>query len=387
MVILTSYHHSKWTCQTLISPHPENLQNPRKEVKKNLPVEIVNEKKIALISLLILMSQWTFLSRHLWTSLFCSLPLSLSLSLSLSLYIYIYIYIIYLFIFQNCLSASFLFRFRLDSFNFESSLTKKDKNSNTSDSKGVTPEPSQYQGSKLSLTEGNAGCDDCLDMKLPACKSVGISEVEILIGDQGDLNFINDGSASKSATSENLVGSHGGGTSPRKAITMTAGETDQQKSIPENSIFAGPYAQQLKPDLPVQPVHANDPNLDTVSDVSEAKICSLGTEEKNASSGEPIDVDKVTCIVGSDHENSPRKNSPPVHITGSDSNDGERNKSGGNAPFKHMNDTEPAEPVEGDLDIKDTSTKNNSRKMAYDTKGSIENQRSTSKLPLAPLGR
>ncbi|XP_059438915.1 uncharacterized protein At4g18490 [Corylus avellana] len=277
----------------------------------------------------------------------------------------------------------------LDSFSFESSLTKEDKNSNTSDSKGVTPELSQCQGSKLNLTEGNAGCDDCLDKKLQACKSAGMSEVENLIGGQGDLNFINDGSTSKSATSENLVGSHGGGTSSRKAIIMSVGETDQQKSVPENLIFAGPDAQQLKPDLPVQPMHASDSNRDTVSDVSEAEatICSLATKEKNASSREQIDVDKVTSIVGSDHENSPRKNSPPVHITGSDSNDGERNKSGGNAPFKHTNDTEPAEPVEGDLDIKDTSTKNASRKAAYDTKGIMESQRSTSKLPLAPLGR
>jgi hypothetical protein len=277
----------------------------------------------------------------------------------------------------------------LDSFSFESSLTKEDKNSNTSDSKGVTPELSQCQGSKLNLTEGNAGYDDCLDMKLPACKSVGMSEVENLIGGQGDLNFINDGSTSKSATSENLVGSHGGGTSPRKAIILSVGETDQQKSVPENLILAGPYAQQLKPDLPVQPMHASDSNLDTVSDVSEAepKICSLGTKEKNASSREQVDVDKVTSIVGSDHENSPRKNSPPVHITGSDGNDGERNKSGGTAPFKHTNDTEPAEPVEGDLDIRDTSTKNASRKVAYDTKGIMESQRSTSKLPLAPLCR
>lgn len=69
MVILTSCHHSKWTCQNLISyPHPAKPQNPWKDVKKNLPVEIVNENKITLISLLILMSQWTYLSRHLWTS-------------------------------------------------------------------------------------------------------------------------------------------------------------------------------------------------------------------------------------------------------------------------------------------------------------------------------
>jgi transglutaminase/protease-like cytokinesis protein 3 len=88
--------------------------------------------------------------------------------------------------------------------------------------------------------------------------------------------------------------------------------------------------------------------------------------------------------VGSDHENSLRKSSPPVHITGSDSNDGERNKSGGFAPFKHTNDIEL---VEGDLDIKDTSTKNASRKAAYDTKGIMESQGSTSKLPLAQLGR
>jgi hypothetical protein len=53
-----------------------------------------------------------------------------------------------------------------------------------------------------------------------------------------------------------------------------------------------------------------------------------------------------------------------VHITGLNSNDGERNKLGGIAPFKHTNDTEPAEPAEGDLDIKDTSIKNASRKAA-----------------------
>lgn len=60
MVILTSYHHLKWTCQSLIShARQKRLQKQKKELKRALPVEIVKAKKTSLASLLISMSNWT----------------------------------------------------------------------------------------------------------------------------------------------------------------------------------------------------------------------------------------------------------------------------------------------------------------------------------------
>ena len=272
----------------------------------------------------------------------------------------------------------------------ESSLMNEDKNSNkTSDSKGVASEQSQCQGSKLDLTEGDGRCDDSLSMKLPATKSAVTSKVETLIGGQGELNSFNDDSASKSETFENLVVTHGGRTSPGKTMIISAEETEQQSRFSEKSMFTEPYSQLVKDDLPVQPVHDNESNQHTVSDFSEVQtqICSLATKEKATAGREQTDVDKIMSSMGSHHEDSPWKNSPPMHITASDSNDAERNKTGDNAPITFMDDTEPDESAVRDLDMEDNSITNVSRKIPYETKGIRENQSSTSKLPSAPLDR
>ncbi|KAG7959088.1 hypothetical protein I3843_10G055200 [Carya illinoinensis] len=272
---------------------------------------------------------------------------------------------------------TFNFENLLGGFNFES---KEDKNTQKmSERKGVASELSQCQDSKLKLSEDNAACDDSLSMKLPACKSVVTSKVETSIVVQGDLNSSNDHPAF-----ENLPVSHGLGTSTLQTILRSTEDTDQENCLSKKSTFADPYPQQVKPDLPIQSVRANYPNQDTISDALEAdaKVCPPGAKEENAASGEQIDVDEMTGSVRSDHEKSPYKISSPVFITGSDRDDGERNKSDGLAPIKHMDDTEPAE---NDLDMKDNFLTNVSRKNPHDTKGIWQNQSSTSGLHLAPL--
>ncbi|KAF5472992.1 hypothetical protein F2P56_009643 [Juglans regia] len=285
--------------------------------------------------------------------------------------------------FQGKKGFDFCFDFNeLGGFNFESNILKEDKNSQkTSERKGVASELSQCQGSKLKLSEDNAASDDSLSMKLPACKSVVTSKVETSIVVQGDLNSSNDHS-----TFENLPVSHGRGTSTLQTILRSTEDTDQENCLSEKSTFAEPYPQQVKPDLPIQSVRANYPNQDTISDALEVdtKVCRPGTKEENAASGEQIDVDKMTVSVRSDHEKSPYKISSPVFITGSDRDEGERNKSDGLAPIKHMDDTEPAE---NDLDMKDNSLTNVSKKNPHDTKGIWQNQSSTARLHLAPLCR
>ncbi|KAL0011254.1 hypothetical protein SO802_006362 [Lithocarpus litseifolius] len=312
----------------------------------------------------------------------------------------------------------------LDGFNLDSSLMKEDKKSNkASESKGIASEKSQCQGSKLNLTEGNGRCDEsslmnedknsyktsdskgvALDltegngryddrssMKVPATKSAVTSKVETLIGGQGEFNSFNDDSASKSETFENLVLTHGGRTSPGKTIMMSAEETDQQICSSQKSMFTEPSSQLLKDDIPVKPVHDNESNQHTLSDFSkvQTQISSLGTKEKTASGGEQTGADKMIFSMGSHHEDSACKNSPPMHITASDNNDAERNKTGGNEPirFMVMDDMEPAESAEQDLDMEDNTVTNISRQMPYDTKGVKKNESSTSKLSLAPLDR
>ncbi|KAG6691234.1 hypothetical protein I3842_10G056200 [Carya illinoinensis] len=275
---------------------------------------------------------------------------------------------------------TFNFENLLGGFNFESNILKEDKNTQKmSERKGVASELSQCQDSKLKLSEDNAACDDSLSMKLPACKSVVTSKVETSIVVQGDLNSSNDHPAF-----ENLPVSHGLGTSTLQTILRSTEDTDQENCLSKKSTFADPYPQQVKPDLPIQSVRANYPNQDTISDALEAdaKVCPPGAKEENAASGEQIDVDEMTGSVRSDHEKSPYKISSPVFITGSDRDDGERNKSDGLAPIKHMDDTEPAE---NDLDMKDNFLTNVSRKNPHDTKGIWQNQSSTSGLHLAPL--
>ena len=110
-------------------------------------------------------------------------------------------------------------------------------------------------------------------------------------------------------------------------------------------------------------------------------------KKKTTSGREETDADKMMSSMGSHHEDSPWKNSPPMHITASDSNDAERNKTGDNAPITFMDDTEPDESAVRDLDMEDNSITNVSRKIPYETKGIRENQSSTSKLPSAPLNR
>ncbi|KAM3700464.1 hypothetical protein ACJW31_05G100300 [Castanea mollissima] len=310
----------------------------------------------------------------------------------------------------------------LDGFNLESSLMKEDKKSNkASESKGVDSERSQCQGSKLNLTEGNGRCDesslmnedknsyktsdskgvaldltagngrydDSSSMKVPETKSAVTSKVETLIGGQGEFNSFNDDSASKSETFENLVLTHGGRTSPGKTIMMRAEETDQQSCSSQKSMFTEPSSQLVKDDIPVKPVHDNESNQHTLSDFSKVKtqISSLGTKEKTASGGEQTDADKMIFSMGSHHEDSACKNSPAMHITASDNNDAERNKTGGNEPIRFMDDMEPAESAEHYLDMEDNTVTNISRQMLYDTKGVKKNESSTSKLSLAPLDR
>ncbi|KAK7841049.1 uncharacterized protein CFP56_015988 [Quercus suber] len=244
------------------------------------------------------------------------------------------------------------------SFDFNSSLMKEGKKSNkASESKGIASERSQCQVSKLNLTEGNGRCDesslmnedknsyktseskgvaldltegngrcdDSSSMKVPATKSAVTSKVETLIGGQGECNSFNNDSTSKSETFKNLVLTHGGRTSPGKTIMMSAEETDQQ-------------------------------------------ICS-------------------SQDMGSHHEDSACKNSPLMHITAPDNNDAERNKTGGNEPIRFVDDMEPAESSEQDLDMEDNTVTNISSQMPYDTEGVKKNEGSTSKLSLAPLDR
>lgn len=261
---------------------------------------------------------------------------------------------------------------------------KEDKSSRkNSDSKGVTSELTHSQGSKSKLPEGNAGVDNSLDTKLPVCKSVVTSNIETLLVDQGDLNTVNDAS-----TFESFIVSEKGESFPNKTIMMSAEETDQRSCLSEKSVIADPFAQQVKPDIPVQPVRANEPHQDTIPDYSEVEtnICSVGTKEKKASSGDKVDVDEMTSSMGSDHENSRSKISTPVCMTRSDSDDDKRNKSGGNASMQHMDDIEPPELAKGEVDMKDTSTTNVSRKTEHDIQGS-ESQSPTSKLPLVQLVR
>ena len=267
---------------------------------------------------------------------------------------------------------------------------KEDKKSNkASESKGIASERSQCQGSKLNLTEGNGRYDDSSSMKVPATKSAVTSKVETLIGGQGEFNSFNDDSASKSETFENLVLTHGGRTSPGKTIMMSAEETDQQICSSQKSMFTEPSSQLVRDDIPVKPVHDNESNQHTLSDFSkvQTQISSLGTKEKTASGGEQTDADKMIFGMGSHHEDSACKNSPPLHITASDNNDAERNKTGGNEPIRFMDDIEPAESAEQDLDMEDNTVTNISRQMPYDTKGVKKNESSTSKLSLAPLDR
>nr|XP_023907347.1 uncharacterized protein At4g18490-like [Quercus suber] len=310
----------------------------------------------------------------------------------------------------------------LDGFNLDSSLMKEDKKSNkASESKGIASERSQCQGSKLNLTEGNGRCDesslmnedknsyktsdskgvaldltegngrydDSSSMKVPATKRAVTSKVETLIGGQEEFNSFNDDSASKSETFENLVLTHGGRTSPGKTIMMSAEETGQQICSSQKSMFTEPSSQLVKDDIPVKPVHDNESNQHTLSDFSKVQkqISSLGTKEKTASGGEQTDADKMIFSMGSHHEDSACKNSPPMHITASDNNDAERNKTGGNEPIRFVDDMEPAESAEQDLDMEDNTVTNISRQMLYDTKGVKKNEGSTSKLSLAPLGR
>ena len=299
---------------------------------------------------------------------------------------------------------------------------KEDKKSNKAlESKGIASERSQCQGSKLNLTEGNGSCDesslmnedknsyktsdikgvaldltegngrydDSSSMKVPATKSAVTSKVETLIGGQGEFNSFNDDSASKSETFENLVLTHGGRTSPGKTIMMSAEETDQQICSSQKSMFTEPSSQLVRDDIPVKPVHDNESNQHTLSDFSkvQTQISSLGTKEKTASGGEQTDADKMIFGMGSHHEDSACKNSPPMHITASDNNDAERNKTGGNEPIRFMDDMEPAESAEQDLDMEDNTITNISRQMPYDTKGVKKNESSTSNLSLAPLDR
>ena len=118
---------------------------------------------------------------------------------------------------------------------------------------------------------------------------------------------------------------------------MSAEETDQQSCSSQNSMFTEPSSQLFKDDLTCQ----TRTWINTVFQIFQKyrhELVRWAQKKKTTSGREETDADKMMSSMGSHHEDSACKNSPAMHITASDSNDAERNKTGGNEPSRFMDD-------------------------------------------------
>eukprot|EP00261_Vitis_vinifera_P036759 XP_019078002.1 PREDICTED: uncharacterized protein At4g18490 isoform X2 [Vitis vinifera] len=262
----------------------------------------------------------------------------------------------------------------LDTFNFEPSLTKAEKKS----SKGVSADKSVCQDSRNPLAEDISAFDDGIAMKLPACEMATTLKADTLVGGLGNLDSINDNGSSETANFENQSLSNEARTSMEKKVMITAEESDKQSQPSAKAISADPYDHRRIQDIPVESVSKNETH-GTVSEL-QTKFFSLDPKVNNISGGEQNVNTKMIAESRSNHECSQFDNSPPLHITTSQSNDTERNKMGcgDHVPAENIDGTQPEKC---DLDLEDILL----RKALHVTKADSENKNSTSELTLTPL--
>ena len=270
----------------------------------------------------------------------------------------------------------FVLGFSLDTFNFEPSLTKAEKKS----SKGVSADKSACQDSRNPLAEDIIAFDDGIAMKLPACEMATTLKADTLVGGLGGLDSINDNGSSETANFENQSLSNEARTSMEKKVMITAEESDKQSQPSAKAISADPYDHWRIQDIPVESVSKNETH-GTVSEL-QTKFFSLDPKVNNISGGEQNVNTKMIAESRSSHECSQFDNSPPLHITTSQSNDTERNKMGcgDHVPAENIDGTQPEKC---DLDLEDILL----RKALHVTKADSENKNSTSELTLTPLSR
>ncbi|XP_034697512.1 uncharacterized protein At4g18490 [Vitis riparia] len=262
----------------------------------------------------------------------------------------------------------------LDTFNFEPGLTKAEKKS----SKGVSADKSVCQDSRSPLAEDISAFVDGIAMKLPACEMATTLKADTLVGGLGNLDSINDNGSSETANFENQSLSNEARTSMEKKVMITAEESDKQSQPSAKAISADPYDHRRIQDTPVESVSKNETHV-TVSEL-QTKFFSLDPKVNNISGGEQNVNTKMIAESRSNHECSQFDNSPPLHITTSQSNDTERNKMGcgDHVPAENIDGTQPEKC---DLDLEDILL----RKALHDTKANSENKNSTLELTLTPL--
>ena len=270
----------------------------------------------------------------------------------------------------------FFLVFSLDTFNFEPSLTKAENKS----SKGVSADKSKSvcQDTRNPITEDIDAFDAGVTMKLPAFEMATTLKADTLEGGRGPRNpdSINDNGSSETANLKNRSLSDEARTYEKK-VRFSTEETDKQSHSSEKPISADPHDHQRTLDIPVQSVYENESN-GTVSELKTNKF-SQDSKANNISGGEQIVNAKMIAESGSNHECSQFDNSPPLHITTSQSNDTERNTMDCDyhVPLENIDGAQPER-----CDFEDIV----SRKALHDTKAGCENN-SVSELNLTPISR
>ncbi|VVA36076.1 PREDICTED: At4g18490 [Prunus dulcis] len=269
---------------------------------------------------------------------------------------------------QDRFKFSFDFN-ELDNFDFDSSLKKSENscNKNRDSSKEVVSDRIGSQNSKIDLAEEISTLDG-------DSERVATSKVDTTLLASGNGNSMNDDCASKSETSENLELPYGP-MSPEKVMTKRVEESDQEIHLSEKAMPTEPYANQATHDLPHQLVGGDDSNGDTFfegkNDITTVNTFSSGKEDVN---------EKMPTRDGPDHEDLPLKDSSPMNIAGSGSNNSGRSKSGSDIL------TENFEPAIDDSDLEDNSNTLVSKETPHNIKSMKEDQNSTGKLPLSMQG-
>ncbi|ONI10622.1 hypothetical protein PRUPE_4G057700 [Prunus persica] len=274
---------------------------------------------------------------------------------------------------QDRFKFSFDFN-ELDNFDFDSSLKKSENSSNKNQesSKEVVSDRSGSQNSKIDPAEEISTLDG-------DSERVATSKVDTTLLVSGNGNSMNDDCASKSETSENLELPYGP-TSPEQVMTKRVEESDQEIHLSEKAMPTEPYANQATHDLPHQLVGGVDSNGDTVFEGKNDDYSHI-TNVNTFSSGKEDVNEKMPIRDGPDHEDSHLKDSSPMNIAGSGSNNGGRSKSGSDIL------TENFEPAIDDSDLEDNSNSLVSKETPHNIKSMKEDQNSTGKLPLSMQGR
>lgn len=262
----------------------------------------------------------------------------------------------------------------MDNFDFDSSLKKSENSSNKNrdSSKEVVSDRSGSQNSKIDLAEEISTLDG-------DSERVATSKVDTTLLVSGNGNSMNDDCASKSETSENLELPYGP-TSPEEVMNKRVEESDQEIHLSEKAMPTEPCANQATHDLPHQLVGGVDSNGDTVFEGKNDDYSHI-TNVNTFSSGKEDVNEKMPTRDSPDHEDSPLKDSSPMNIAGSWSNNGGRSKSGSDVL------TENFEPAIDDSDLEDNSNTLVSKETPHNIKSMKEDQNSTGKLPLSMQGR